>query len=97
MFRSWDPWKLISSPLQNGSPMAHYSNETSANKFYNKNKSSVPKELSRSGTILLAGFQANGRTGLESYYATSIDGVRQLIENAREWSMSLDFQEEDAE
>ena len=35
------------------------------------------------------------RTSLETYFATSIDGVRQLIENAREWSMSLDFQEEE--
>jgi hypothetical protein len=35
------------------------------------------------------------RTGLETYFATNIDGVRQLIENAREWSMSLDFQEEE--
>jgi hypothetical protein len=35
------------------------------------------------------------RTGLETFFATSIDGVRQLIENAREWSMSLDFQEEE--
>lgn len=37
------------------------------------------------------------RTGLEAYFATGIDGVRALIENAREWSMSLDFQEEGEE
>ena len=47
-------------------------------------------------TYSLWGF-INVRTGLESYFANSIDGVRALIENAREWSMSLDFQEEGEE
>jgi hypothetical protein len=42
-------------------------------------------------------FESDCRTGLESYFANSIDGVRALIENAREWSMSLDFQEEGEE
>lgn len=31
------------------------------------------------------------------YFANPIDGVRHLVENAKEWNMSLDFQEGEEE
>jgi hypothetical protein len=41
--------------------------------------------------------ETNCRTGLETYFSNPIDGVRQLVENAKEWNMSLDFQEGEEE